>query len=56
MVAADRRRVEPGNDRPTRPVTEGGEDGVQIGVDIDIGSSCHGLDTIYNNMLVQVIR
>lgn len=45
---------EPGDDRPTGPVAEGGEGGIQVGV--DVGSSCHGLDTIRNEMLVQVIR
>lgn len=45
---------QPRHDRPTGAVAEGGEDGIQVGV--DVGNSCHSVDGIRNELLVQGIR
>jgi hypothetical protein len=52
---ADRRLAlgQSGDDRSAGPVAEGRESSIQIGVDVDVGSSGHDVDTIYNETLVQ---
>lgn len=45
---------EPADDRSTGTVAEGGEDGIQIGV--DVGSNCHRSYPICNDILVQALR
>jgi hypothetical protein len=47
---------EPADDRPTGSVAERSEGGIQIRVDVDVGSSGHDVDHICNEVLVQAER
>jgi len=45
---------EPADDRPSGPVAESSEGGIQVNA--EVGSSCHGADDICNEVVAQAFR